>query len=294
MTANSEWPKSEAPEVSEAPEQSEAPETGRRGPQRRCIASGQVCDKADLVRFVVGPDGAIVPDPGEDLPGRGLWLRPGADMIETARRRRLFARAARAPVTVPDDLGDRVAGLLRRRCLARLGLARAAGDAATGFDKVRALLQRDAAGVLLQAADAAPDGRDKLRRLAAARRPDLPILDWFGSEELGRALGRDRAVHAAVRDGGHARRLLREARRLAGFAGPLATARQHLEQPADPADRGATSGDETPGAAIPGNGSAAGAGNGPNPGPGGNDVPDGPDPHRDERIQRAPERHDDE
>jgi hypothetical protein len=251
-----------------------------RGPQRRCIASGQVCDKAELLRFVVGPEGEIVPDPGEDLPGRGLWLRPEPDMIDRARRRRLFARAARAPVTVPEDLGDRVARLLRRRCLERLGLARAAGDAVAGFDKVRALLQRDAVGVLLQAGDAAPDGRGKLRRLAAARRPELPILDWFGSQDLGRALGRDHAVHVAVRDGGHARRLLREARRLAGFAGPIATAGA---RPSAGSDSGAQ-------AAAPADGqTTASTGHGPAAGPGGGDAPDGPGSHRDERSQRAPE-----
>lgn len=192
-------------------------EASPRGPQRRCLASGAVCDKADLLRFVVGPDGEVVPDPGEDLPGRGLWLRPDPDMIETARRRRLFARAARAPVTVPDDLSERVVRLLRRRCLDRIGLARASGDAVGGFEKVRAVLQRGAAAVLLQARDAAPDGRDKLCRLAHAVSPDLPLIGWFSSEELGHALGRERQMHVALRKGGHATRLLREARRLEAF-----------------------------------------------------------------------------
>lgn len=256
----------------------------RRGPQRRCIASGTVRDKAELLRFVVGPTGEIVPDPGEDLPGRGLWLRPEPDMIETARRRRLFARAARAPVTVPDDLSDRVAGLLRRRCLDRLGLARAAGEVVGGFEKVRALLQRGAAGVLLQACDAAPDGRDKLRRLAAATRPGLPVLDWFDSDELGRALGRERQVHVALRPGGHAQRLLREAARLRAFV----------------ADRG-TDGGRDLGAQVAAAGTATGDGPAGERGgesdpargaPGGAGAEH--DTHQDERGIRAPERHDDE
>jgi predicted RNA-binding protein YlxR (DUF448 family) len=189
-----------------------------KGPQRRCIASGRVDDKARLLRFAVGPDGQIVPDPGEDLPGRGLWLRPRPDMIDKARRKRLFARAARVQVTVPDDLADRVARLLRRRCLDRIGLARASGDAVAGFEKARTLLKRDAAGVLLQAADAAADGRDKVRRVAVAVRPDLPVIDGFGSAELGRAVGRDNCMHLALRRGGHADRLLLEARRYQAFA----------------------------------------------------------------------------
>lgn len=190
-----------------------------KGPRRRCIASGEVRDKAELIRFVVGPDGRIVPDPGERLPGRGIWCLPRRDMIEKARRRRLFARAARAPAEVPADLADRVERLLRERCLNRLGLARRAGDAVGGFAKVRGLLEKGAAGVLLQARDAAPDGRDRLRRLGRAVRPDLLVVAAFDADDLGRMLGRGPTVHAAVRDGRHSEGLRREWARLAGFVG---------------------------------------------------------------------------
>ena len=206
-----------------------------KGPRRRCIASGQVDDKARLLRFAVGPDGQVVPDPGEDLPGRGLWLRPRPDMIDKARRKRLFARAARAQVTVPDDLADQVARLLRRRCLDRIGLARASGDAVAGFEKVRTLLKRDAAGVLLQARDTAPDGRDKVRRVALAVRPDLPVIDGFDSAELGRAVGHERSMHLALRRGGHADRLLLDAWRYQAFAPtPFALDRADAAAAGDP------------------------------------------------------------
>jgi predicted RNA-binding protein YlxR (DUF448 family) len=189
------------------------------GPRRRCIASGEVHDKAGLLRFVVGPGREIVPDPGGDLPGRGIWCLPRRDMIEKARRRGLFARAARSKVEVPEDLVDQVERLLRQRCLNRIGLARRAGQATGGFAKVRGLLEKGVAGVLLQAHDAAPDGRDKLRRLGRAVRPDLPIVAAFSADDLGRMLGRGPTVHAAVRDGRHSEGLLREWTRLAGLIG---------------------------------------------------------------------------
>jgi hypothetical protein len=242
-----------------------------RGPRRRCIASGRVDDKSRLLRFVAAPDGTIHADPGEELPGRGLWLRPDPDMIDKARRKRLFARAARAEVTVPEDLADRVACLLRQRCLARIGLARVAGDAVAGFEKVRTLLKRDAAGVLLQARDGAADGRAKVRRLAAAVRPDLPVVDWFDAGELGRAVGREQCMHLALRRGGHADRLLREARRYAAFAG----------QPDGPAT--------AVGAAPPGETD----GDRDNQDTHGTDAP-GAGPTDDEFTNRAPERNDDE
>ena len=45
----------------------------REGPERRCIATGEVQPKQGMIRFVVGPDNQIVPDLLEKLPGRGIW-----------------------------------------------------------------------------------------------------------------------------------------------------------------------------------------------------------------------------
>src|SRR5207302_7221214 len=50
--------------------------------QRRCIVTGEVRDRGSLLRFVVGPDGAIVPDVAARLPGRGLWLTARRDIVE--------------------------------------------------------------------------------------------------------------------------------------------------------------------------------------------------------------------
>jgi hypothetical protein len=187
------------------------------GPWRRCIASGEVRPQRELLRFVVGPDNTIVPDPAAKMPGRGIWCLPRRDMLEHARRRRRFGRSARANVTVPADLADLAADMLRRRCLDRIGLARRSGDVVAGFAKVRALLAADGAALLLQARDGAPDGRHKLARLAHARCPDLPVLELFTAAEQGGAIGRDDIVHVAIRPGGHAEALGRDCARLAGL-----------------------------------------------------------------------------
>jgi len=200
------------------------------GPERRCIASGEVRPQADLLRFVVGPDGTVVPDPAEKMPGRGIWCLPRRDVLEHARRRRRFARSARASVTVPPDLADRAADMLRRRCLDRIGLARRSGVVVAGFAKVRSLLAADGCALLLQARDAAPDGRDKLARLARARCPDLPIWAVFTAAEQGGAIGRDQIVHMAVRPGGHADTLRRDCTRLAGLVPATDTATNERTQ----------------------------------------------------------------
>jgi hypothetical protein len=180
---------------------------------RRCIATGEVRPKAALVRFVVSPEGRVVPDIAERLPGRGLWLTARRDIVTKAVTKRLFARAARRPVLVEDALADRVEALLVARCRDLLGLARRAGEAQMGFVKVERLLASGEAGLLLAARDGAADGRGKLEARAGGMR-ERALL---GTAELGAAFGRDAAVHAALRRGALASALARELDRLEGF-----------------------------------------------------------------------------
>ena len=165
------------------------------------------------MRFVVGPDGALVPDVEARLPGRGLWLLPRRDIVGRAVAKRLFARAARRPVTVPEDVADRVAGLLARRCCDGLGLARRAGLAVAGFERVSEAVRRGNAALLLFALDSAEAGRRKM--MAAA--PRVPVATVLDSGELGTAFGHERVVFVAVGSGPLRARLLLDIERLAGF-----------------------------------------------------------------------------
>lgn len=188
------------------------PET-REAPLRRCIVSRGAFPRAQLIRFVLGPDGTLLPDLEGRLPGRGLWLQARRDVVETACAKGSFARAARTAVKVPDGLADRLEALLRRRCLDLVGLARRAGQLAAGFEQVRGWLEAERAAVLLEASDGAAGGRAKLIGSASA----LPLVTLFTAAELGAALGREQAVHVALAPGALAERLVAEASRLAGF-----------------------------------------------------------------------------
>jgi predicted RNA-binding protein YlxR (DUF448 family) len=172
-----------------------------------------VRDRDALVRFVVGPDGAVVPDIEARLPGRGLWLTPRRDIVERAVAKRVFARAARRPVTVPPELADRLEAMLARRCGDSLGLARRAGLAVAGFDRVGEAVRRGRAALLLFALDGAEAGRRKLGALGR----DLSSAAVLTAEELGAAFGRERIVHVAVGGGTLCRRLLVDLSRLQGF-----------------------------------------------------------------------------
>lgn len=184
-------------------------------PERRCIATGEVRDPATLIRFVVGPDAAVIPDLTGKLPGRGIWVTAAAAPLRRAVDKRLFQRAAKRQVTVDPDLTATVERLLAAQCLGLLGLARRAGQLVTGFEQVRAVVVAGKAAVLVSARDAAPGGRAKLRAISGG----LPTVALFDVSELSLALGRQNVVHAALTPGGLAERFLAEAARLAGFRG---------------------------------------------------------------------------
>ena len=108
-----------------------AAEAGDRRDRSAAASSPARCAaEAELLRFVVGPGRRrSCPISPARLPGRGLWLTARRDIVERAVAKRLFARAARAPVTVDEGLADRVEALLARALCRVLGLARRAGQA---------------------------------------------------------------------------------------------------------------------------------------------------------------------
>ncbi len=196
----------------------------RAMPERRCIATGESGPTDRLVRFVLGPAAEVVPDLAAKLPGRGVWLTAERALVERAVAKKLFSRAFKAQAAAPADLADRLEALLAGRLIDVIGLARKAGQAVTGFEKVRARLKEGAAGALVQASDGAADGKAKLARMAGG----VARIEVLTAHELGLAFGRDFALHAALDRGGFADRAIGEAARLSGLrpAGPMTDERQ--------------------------------------------------------------------
>ena len=194
-------------------ERSSAAKAG--GATRRCIVSRQPRPRFGLIRFVLDPDRQVVPDLAETLPGRGLWVSADRDILAKACKANTFAKAARGPAKVPDDLPETVETLLRQRCLRWLGQARGAGQVQSGFFQVREALARDRVAVLIEALDGAENGKAKLAGPARG----LPLVDWFTADELGEALGREHLVHLALAPGKLSERFLADALRYAGLIG---------------------------------------------------------------------------
>ncbi|MBY6164336.1 RNA-binding protein [Pseudooceanicola nitratireducens] len=182
------------------------------GPERKCIATGEAQPKHGMIRFVVGPDNMIVPDLMEKLPGRGIWVSSDRTALDTAVAKKLFARAAKQPVTLPEDLTGLVETALVNRVTSLLAMARKSGDAVAGYEKVKDWLSKDYADVLIQASDGSERGKNKLSTPYGGS-----FIGWLTSNELGLAFGRETVIHAALGTGGLSKRVVEEAARLRGL-----------------------------------------------------------------------------
>jgi hypothetical protein len=191
------------------------------GPRRLCAVTRAELPVADLLRFVAAPDGAIVPDPGAKLPGRGVWLTCDRRVVAEAVRTKAFARSLKRQVLAGADLPDKVEALLLARAQGALSIANKAGLVTSGYAQVDALLASEVPKAVLHASDGASGGKEKLDRRAAAISRDrgipVPILDPLTIEQMSLAIGRANVVHAALKQGGASEKFLSEAGRLVRY-----------------------------------------------------------------------------
>lgn len=197
---------------------------------RTCIATRVVRPPEDLVRFVLGPDGSIVPDIARKLPGRGVWVTCHERAVSKAVAAGGFARALRRKVDVRPDLPKLVDTLLLRRALDLLSICNKAGLVVTGSGKVNAWIETGADGSLIQAADASPDGLAKVARkyrairMATEKQPvEVTLLKI---DDLSLAMGRANVVHAALSEGKAATNFMDSVTRVAKYRAA------HFEAPA--------------------------------------------------------------
>ncbi|WP_419815412.1 DUF448 domain-containing protein [Glacieibacterium sp.] len=206
--------------------------------ERRCIISGDHGPRGGLIRLALDGDGVVAPDLGARAPGRGAWLTPDRALIDGAQAKgKLLGALRRAfktqAITLPDDLGERIASGLERRALDGLGLANKAGHLIWGSERIADALNSGRAKLLIHANDAATDGTEKLRRKARG----IPTLVLpLGRERLSLALGRENVVHAAVCDTAAAERVTAAVARWRAYSG--------LDETIPPADIPPTEDDE--------------------------------------------------
>src|SRR5262249_57026523 len=84
------------------------------GSERFCAVTGAVTPVASMIRFVVGPDGTVVPDLKRRLPGRGIWITATRPALHKAVSRKAFARGFRREVRLPPDFVEATERLIEQ------------------------------------------------------------------------------------------------------------------------------------------------------------------------------------
>jgi uncharacterized protein len=210
----------------------------RHEPERTCIVSRTVRPPDELIRFVIGPDQEVVPDLKHRLPGRGVWVSAEAGAVTEAVRRRLFSRAFKGEVRAAPDLAEQIEEALRRDLRQALSLANKAGSVVSGFTKVEAAIREQAIAALLHSAEAAEDGRRKLRQALRKRFGEaisgIPVIAELSGEELDLALGRSHVIHAGLVAGAGSDGFLVRWHRLRRYRGSAADMAGLQGEPGDP------------------------------------------------------------
>jgi len=190
------------------PDLDNGPRTDRSATMRMCAVTRKVRPIGELIRFVISPQGEVVPDLKRKLPGRGLWVSASRQTVAEAVRRNQFAkgfkREIRAHATLPAD----TEALLVRSATEALAMAAKAGQVVSGFSKVEGALAQGQAQALIHASDGAADGIRKLDAIVRQKRgnfaesqqfsTEFPIVNVLTSAELDLALGRSNVIHAAL------------------------------------------------------------------------------------------------
>jgi len=189
------------------PDLDNGPRTDRSATMRMCAVSREVRPIGELIRFVVSPQGEVVPDLKRKLPGRGLWLTASRQTVAEAVRRNHFSkgfkREIRAQATLPPIPRLCWFGAQPRRWPWRQG-----GQVVSGFSKVEGALAEGQAQALIHASDGAADGIRKLDAILRQKHGNIgesqdfpqgfPIINVLTSAELDLALGRSNVIHAAL------------------------------------------------------------------------------------------------
>jgi predicted RNA-binding protein YlxR (DUF448 family) len=171
-------------------------------PQRSCVACRTAADKALLLRFVLAPDGQVVVDYRQQLPGRGLYTCLTQQCLALAVRKNTFRRVF-GPTAQPVELAV-LQGQLQQALIQRIKglilMARKAGQLIAGSNMVLDALKSPAPpATVVMATDIADNMKQKIDNTAI--RQQIVCTQLFDKVSLGQMLGKEERSVVAIQNG---------------------------------------------------------------------------------------------
>ena len=186
------------------------------GPRRQCAGCAKRDSADDLLRIVLGEEGALAVDLADSRFGRGSHVHASKECMQKALRGG-FAKVFKTKVEgTVESLGEQIVIAADRRIEGLLAGARRGKLAIAGADVVREAYREGNAALVVVASDAA----------AATKHPEIQeavaegkAIAWSNKQRLGAIFGRDETAVCAVLHEGVAK-AIGSARRIAlPFAG---------------------------------------------------------------------------
>lgn len=187
-------------------------------PTRSCIACRTAKGKNELLRFVLAPDGTVVPDIQSKLPGRGAYTCLNSACVMKAASGKQFARAFKTEVRGAggEHLVSLVAARMEERIASYLSLANKAGKVVSGSAMVMESLKgAKKPGVVFLASDISADIGEKVLYLVS--RAGAEHFSIFDKDKLGSLLGKGLRSVVALQESGFVEQVKKETERFRNF-----------------------------------------------------------------------------
>jgi predicted RNA-binding protein YlxR (DUF448 family) len=193
--------------------------------ERMCIVTRETLPADEMIRFVAGPDGSVVPDLKRVLPGRGCSVKAERQHIEKAVQKNIYARALKKDVKPAADLAAMVDRLLVMNMTGMMNMARKAGQFVSGSTKVDSAVRSGGALAVFHATDAAADG---VRKVSQARKAwqmimeepeEVPAFQLLSYEEMQELMGDNAFIHAVALAGQAGEGVVKRAKLLESYRG---------------------------------------------------------------------------
>ncbi len=182
-----------------------------KGPQRTCIACRQAGDKKQLVRYVVAPDGTVLVDYLQRLPGRGAYTCISLECLTAAVKRNSFQRSFKGQNIVVDatELIQQLIQAVETKITSLIGMARKSRQFIAGSNAVIEALKKDPSlALIIIATDISASIERKIETLA--QRTHIDTARFYDKQTMGKLLGREERSVIAIQTGFLADSLLQE------------------------------------------------------------------------------------
>lgn len=183
----------------------------KKGPQRTCVACRQTKDKKQLVRYVVAPDGAVLVDYRQRLPGRGAYTCIAKQCLLDAVKKNSFQRCFKMQYRSVDSVAliQQLVLAVEQKIASLIGMSRKSGQFIAGSNTVvDALKKGSSLALIIIATDISSAIGEKIESLALKRRIDTVHL--YDKQTIGQMLGKEERSVIAIQTGMLADSLLNE------------------------------------------------------------------------------------